>query len=415
MTEFIDTIIVGGGQGGLSVSNYLCQQERDHIILEKAHQAAQSWRKRWDSFTLITPNWMVRLPGAPYQGDDPDAFMTKDEIVTYFESYIKRFKLPIKYGVCVTGVKPDKNGYRVFTNKGDYAAKNVVIAVGIYQQPKMPPCYKNLTPEIQQIHTSEYKNPERLPPGAVLVVGSGQSGSQIAEELYQSGRKVFLSVGKAGRVPRRYRGLDSTRWMEKMGYFKRLVSELSSPKDKFAGSAHGTGKNGGHTINLHQFAKEGVILLGQVKDIDNETLLLKMNLNENLAKADQFEQDFVNEVDRYIESNKLDFPGERLPKFTEGFQAKEINKIDLKQAGIRTVIWATGYKFDFSWIQLPIFDEDGYPIQTRGVADYAGLYFIGLPFLHNGISGVIAGVGDDAAHIASVIDKTSQKKLLSFI
>ena len=415
MTKFIDTIIVGGGQGGLSVSYYLRQQGREHVIFEKAHQAAQVWRNRWDSFTLITPNWMVRMPGAPYQGDDPDAFMTKDEIVTYFESYIKRFKLPITYGVCVTGVKPDKNGYRVFTNKGDYEAKHVVIAVGIYQQPRMPSCYKKFPTEIQQIHSCEYKNPDLLPPGAVLVVGSGQSGSQIAEELYQSGRKVFLSVGKAGRVPRRYRGLDAARWMEKLGYFKRLVSELSSPKDKFAGSAHGTGKNGGHTINLHQFAKEGVILLGQVEDIKNDSLLLKMNLKDNLAKADQFEQNFVEEIDRYIESNDLDFPEERLPKFTDGYQAKEIKEIDLKQAGIRTVIWATGYKFDFSWVQLPIFDEDGYPIQARGVTEYAGLYFIGLPFLHNGISGVIAGVGDDAAHIARVIEKTSQKKFLSFI
>jgi len=410
MTEFIDTIIVGGGQGGLSVSYYLCQQGREHVIFEKSYQAAQVWRNRWDSFTLITPNWMVRMPGAPYQGDNPDGFMTKDEIVTYFETYIKHFKLPIKYGVRVTGVKPLKNGYRVLTNNGDYAAKNVVIAVGLYQKPKMPPCYKKLSSEIQQIHSFEYKNPELLPPGAVLVVGSGQSGSQIAEELYQSGRKVFLSVGAAGRVPRRYRGLDSARWMEKMGYYKRLVSELSSPKDKFAGSAHGTGKNGGHTINLHQFAKEGVVLLGQVKDIDNDTLLFKMNLKENLAKADQFEQDFVDEVDAYIDSQKLDIPGERLPKFTDGYQAKEINELDLKQAGIRTVIWATGYKFDFSWIQLPVFDEDGYPIQARGVTEYAGLYFIGLPFLHNGISGVIAGVGDDAAYIASVVEKSGIKK-----
>ena len=415
MTEFIDTIIVGGGQGGLSVSYHLCQQGREHLIFEKAHRAAQVWRNRWDSFTLITPNWMVRMPGAPYQGDNPDGFMTKDEIVTYFESYINRFKLPIKYGVRVTSIKPYNNGYRVFTNNGNYAAKNVVVAVGLYQKAKMPLCYKKLSAEIQQIHSSEYKNPEMLPPGAVLVVGSGQSGSQIAEELYQSGRKVFLSVGAAGRVPRRYRGLDVALWMEKMGYYKRLVSELSSPKDKFAGSAHGTGKNGGHTINLHQFAKEGVILLGQVKDIDNETLIIKMNLKENLAKADQFEQDFIDEVDQYIESHKLDFPDEQLPKFTEGYQAKEINKLDLKQAGIRTVIWATGYKFDFSWIQLPIFDDDGYPIQARGVTDYPGLYFIGLPFLHNGISGVIAGVGDDAAHIASVIEKTNQRKLQFFI
>lgn len=415
MTEFIDTIIIGGGQGGLSISCYLCQQGREHIILEKAHQAAPVWRKRWDSFTLITPNWMVRLPGAPYQGNDPDGFMTKEEIVAYFESYIKQFKLPIKYGIKVTSVEMNKKGYQILTNERDYTAKNVIVAVGLYQKPKIPPLYENLTDEIQQIHSSEYRHPEMLPPGAVLVVGSGQSGSQIAEELYQSGREVFFAVGSSGRVPRRYRGLDSTRWMEKLGYYQRTVKDLSSPKAKFASSAHASGKNGGHSINLHQFAREGVTLLGHVKDGENDILFLKKDLKESLAKADQFEQKFVNEIDDYIKSNQLDYPDEDLPKLTDGYAAEEIGELNLVEAGIRSIIWATGYKFNFDWIKLPAFDEDGYPIQTRGVTDYAGLYFIGLPFLHNGISGVIAGVGEDAAHIASVIEKTGQKKLLNFI
>jgi len=412
MTEYIDTIIIGGGQGGLSISYYLSMVGREHIIFEKAHQAAQVWRNRWDSFTLITPNWMVRLPGAHYQGDNPDGFMTKDEIVTYFTSYIQHFKLPINYGTTVISVERINNGYRVVTNKGNYAAKNVVIAVGLHQHPKIPPFHKKMSAEIQQIHSSEYRNPERLPPGGVLVVGSAQSGSQIAEELYQNGRKVYLSVSTAGRVPRRYRGLDSARWMEKMGYYRRTVDELSSPKDKFAASAHGTGKNGGHTINLHQFVKDGVILMGHVKDVDRKTLFLEKDLKENLAKADQFEAKFIREIDDYINENKLENPPESLPILQDGYEAEEITKLNLEQAGIRSVIWATGYQFDFRWIKLAAFDEDGYPIQERGVSQFAGLYFIGLPFLHTGISGVIAGVGDDAAHIASVIEKNGVRKLI---
>jgi len=413
MTKRIDTIIIGGGQAGLSTSYYLKDQGRDHIILEKANQAAQVWRNRWDSFTLITPNWMVRLPGSPYKNINPDGFMKRNEIVAYFESYIKQFKLPIRYGIQVTSVEPMGSGYCVSTDKGEYMSDNVIVAVGLYQRPKMPHFNKQLAPDILQIHSSEYKNPKSLPNGAVLVVGSAQSGSQIAEELYQNGRKVYLSVSGAGRVPRRYRGVDVTHWMEKMGYYKRTVDELESPKDKFGSSAHGTGKNGGHTINLHQFTKDGVVLLGRIEDVEEDCIFLSSDLNNNLAKADQFEINFVNEVDNFIKKNELDFPAETLPKLKDGYEVKEIRELNLNQSGIRSVIWATGYKFDFSWVKLPAFDEDGYPIQTRGVSEFAGLYFIGLPFLYSGISGVLAGVGADAAYIASVIDKSGHKRLIT--
>jgi len=317
---------------------------------------------------------MVRLPGSPYENKNPDGFMARNEIVSYFESYIKQFMLPVKFGIQVTSVKPIESGYCVSTDKAEYMSDNIVVAVGLHQRPKMPHFSKKLASDILQIHSSEYKNPDALPNGAVLVIGSAQSGSQIAEELYQNGLKVYLSVSRAGRVPRRYRGVDVTHWMEKMGYFKRTVDELESPKDKFASSAHGTGKNGGHTINLHKFAKDGVVLLGRIEDVEEDCIFLASDLHNNLAKADQFEINFVNEVDNYIETNELDFPTETLPKFINGYEVKEIRELNLHHTGIRSVIWATGYKFDFSWVKQPAFDEDGYPIQTRGVSEFAGLF-----------------------------------------
>ena len=410
MINRIDTIIIGGGQAGLSTSYYLKKQCREHIILEKADQAAQVWRERWDSFTFITPNWMIRLPGATYNGDDPNGFMRKDDVVQYFEKYIKNYRLPIQYGIGVRSVEFLGDGYLLRTTKGDFSASNVVIATGLHQKPKIPSFSKNLSADINQLHSNQYENPDSLPPGAVLVVGSAQSGSQIAEELYQGGRKVYLSVSTAGRVPRRYRGKDSYFWMEKMGYFDRPVEDLSSPTDKYAPSAHCTGKDGGHTINLHQFAKDGVVLLGHVKNIKEDQIFLASDLKENLADADQFEQKFIKEVDDYIESEGLDIPTEKLPKLTAGFESSEILELNVRKEGITSVIWATGFSFDFSWINLPVFDEDGYPKQDCGVSDYPGLYFVGMTFLCTGSSGLLAGVGRDAKHIARKIQVRSPKK-----
>ena len=405
MLKHINTIIVGGGQAGLSTSYYLKKQGWDHVIFEKSDQAANVWRNRWDSFTLITPNWMTRLPGAPYSGDNPDGFMGKEDVIQYFEDYIAKFQLPIRCGITVESATYLGDGYLLKTTDGNFRASNLVIATGLHQKPKIPAFSKNLTAGIDQLHSSQYKNPQSLRPGAVLVVGSAQSGSQIAEELYQSGRKVYLSVSNTGRIPRRYRGKDSYYWMEKMGYYVRTVDELSSPKDKFAPSAHCSGKDGGHTINLHQFAKDGVTLLGRVADIKGNWIMLASDLQENLAEADQFERDFTQEVDEYIESKGLDIPTETLPHMTDGFEKEEILEINARQEGITSVIWATGFSFDFSWIKLPVFDEDGYPIQDCGISDYPGLYFVGMTFLCTGISGLLAGVGADAKHIAAKIQE----------
>jgi len=404
MTEQVDTIIIGAGQGGLSTSYSLTQHGREHIILEQADKVAEAWRNRWDSFTLITPNWMVKLPGAEYQGNEPEGFTARDEVVAYFEEYIERFDLPIRYGIRVTSVDPVETGYLVSTNNGDFEATNVVIATGMYQEPKIPPFSTDLPAEIHQLHSNEYRNPELLPEGAVLVVGSAQSGCQIAEELYQSGRKVYLSVGSAGRLPRRYRDKDITLWFADIGFADMTVDQLQSPKAKFAGSAHGTGKDGGHTINLHKFARDGVVLLGHIQSVQEDRIVLAPDLKESLANADKFEADLIKRVDEAIEKLGLDAPIETLPDLRDGYEAELIQELDLKSAEITSVIWATGFKFDFSLVKLPAFDEDGYPVQKRGVTEYPGLYFVGLPFLHTSQSGLLSGVGYDAAHVASTIE-----------
>jgi putative flavoprotein involved in K+ transport len=410
MSEYVDTVIVGGGQAGLAVSYYLSQQGRAHTILELASQPAEAWRNhRWDSFTLVTPNWTVRMPGAEYQGDDPDGFMPRDEIVAYLEGYIERFRLPIRYGVRVSSVEPNGAGYLVHTNEATIKTSNVVIATGLFQKPRIPALSANLPVEIQQLHSSEYRNPAALPAGAVLVVGSAQSGGQIAEELYQSGRKVYLCMSGAGRGPRRYRGQDIVWWMDRAGFTSVTVDKLPSPKDKFASNPLVSGKDGGRTLNPHQFARDGVVLLGRMQGAQGGKITLAPDLKESLAKSDKFQADLLKRIDDYIEKAGLDVPQDTLPELRDGYDAEAITELDVQSAGISSVIWATGYTFDFGLVKLPVLDADGYPIQKRGVTDFPGLYFVGLPWLHTAQSGVFGGVGDDAAAIVADISGREHK------
>jgi putative flavoprotein involved in K+ transport len=404
MSEHVETVIIGGGQAGLAVSYYLSQQDRAHTILEQASQPAEAWRNhRWDSFTLVTPNWMLRMPGAEYQGEDLDGFMLRDEVVAYLEDYIERFRLPIQYDVRVTSVEQNGTGYLVHTGEATIEAANVVMATGFYQQPNIPPFSADLPEGVQQLHSSEYRTPAALPPGAVLVVGSAQSGCQIAEELYQSGRKVHLCVGNTGRGPRRYRGKDITWWMNEIGFMDLTADTLPSPKARFAASVQASGKDGGHSMNLHQFARDGVVLLGRMQGIQDGKITLGPDLMENLANTDKFEADLLKRIDDYVERVGLDVPQETLPKLEDGYDAEVITELDVQSAGITSVVWATGYRRDFGLVRLPVLDGDGYPVQNRGVTDCPGLYFVGLPWLHTVKSGLLFGVGDDAASIVSDI------------
>ncbi len=404
MLHEIDTVIVGGGQAGLAISYYLTQEGREHVALERAPAVANAWRnQRWDSFTLVTPNFQVRMPGAEYSGDDPYGFMSLAEVIEYFDNYIERFRLSVHCGVEVFSVERVGDRYVVRTSEKDYEAGSVVVATGLYQSPKIPPFSAEIPPSVVQLHSMGYKNPSTLPEGAVLVVGTGQSGAQIAQELYQSGRKVYLSIGSAGRVPRRYRGKDISDWFTRIGIFDTKVEELKSAADKFHPHPQISGKNGGQSLNLHQFARDGVILLGHVRDAHEGQLILAPDLQETLAAVDQFEIDALKKIDDYISRVGLAVPTENIPRFLAGYEQEEVTELNLQRLGISTVVWATGYAFDFSLVKLPVVDSDGYPIQKRGVTRYPGLYFLGLPWLYNRRSGILFGVGDDAAYLAAHI------------
>ena len=412
MTQKYPTIIIGGGQAGLSTSYHLTQRGQEHILLEQAAQAGNAWRNdRWDSFTLLTPNWSFRLPGAEYQGVAPDGFMKREEIVAAFEQYILRFQMPVQYGVKVSSVEPitDGPGYRVSTDEAVLDARNVVIATGLFQRPKVPAFSADLPAHISQLHSGRYRNPQALPPGAVLVVGSGQSGCQIAEELYLSGRAVYLCVGSAGRVPRRYRGKDVYEWLRLSGFLDRTVDKLPSPKAKYAANPHLSGRDGGRSLNLHQFARDGVVLLGRIQNGRAGRIWLASDLKENLARADKFEVEIVKLIDGLLLQTGMDAPLESLPVMRDGYEAEEIGDLDLLSVGITTIIWAIGYRFDFDMVRLPIFDSDGYPVQRRGVTDYAGLFFMGLPWLYKQKSGLLLGVGEDAEYIAEKIAGRERK------
>ena len=398
-------VVIGAGHAGLSASYFLTRAGVSHTVLE-AGSVGESWRsQRWDSFRLVTPNWTVRLPGAAYDGDDPDGFMPRDEFVSWLEAFARSFSAPIESSTMVTSVECGGEGeaFTIETNHGARSATHVVVSCGMYQNTRRPRAAHRMSPGVSQIDATNYRRPQDLREGAVLVVGAGQSGCQIAEELRESGRDVYLCVGRAGRVPRRYRGLDLSRWQVDMGIMDQTVDELDSPSDRFRGDPHVSGGRGGHTLNLHQFVRDGIRLLGSFKSADGHTVHLADDLDSNLARADDFCDAFCRSVDDYVARSGIDAPpaDERNSDFAGGAGAcpDSPDRIDLGRENIRTVIWATGFGFDFSWVRFPIFDEFGYPIQTRGVTAIDGLYFLGLKWLHTRKSGIIMGAEEDAGHV----------------
>lgn len=405
MAEQINTVVIGGGQAGLSISYYLTQQDHEHVILEK-NRIGETWRsRRWDSFTLVTPNRQMQLPGFPYDGDNPDGYLSREEIVQYLEDYAAMFNPPVRLGIEATAVKSNSGGegYKIETSAGVLSASNVVIATGTFQKPSIPEFSQKIAPQIVQIHSSQFQNSDTLPPGAVLVVGSGQSGCQITEELNQNGRKVYLCTSKVGRAPRRYRGKDFTKWLDQIGVLEDTVEDLDSPAERFSPNPHVTGKDGGHTINLHQFTRDGVTLLGRLSDASGSNIDINDDLMDNLAVADQFATEIKTGIDTFIEKAGIDAPETDHKELKDGYDCEVITELDLESEDISSIIWACGYDFDFSWIKFPIFDDFGYPIQKRGVTEQPGLYFLGLHWLHTLKSGLFYGVGDDAAHIAEHI------------
>jgi putative flavoprotein involved in K+ transport len=405
--ETIETIIVGGGQAGLATSYHLKQFGHEHIVFEAAEKAGNAWRNdRWDSFTFVTPNWTIQLPGAEYDGDDPDGYLPKEEIVAYFERYIEKYDLPVRFKTSVLEVAPMDGGrYQVRTEAGIYQAKNVVIATGSFQKAKIPAYSVNIPADVLQLHSGKYRNPNQLPDGAILVVGAGQSGLQIAEELYQSGRKVYLSTGFAPRAPRRYRGRDVFAWLVDAGFFEQTSDKLPSPKARFGANPQLSGKNGGHSLNLHQFARDGVTLLGHIAGAQDGRVTFKPDLKETLTRTDKAEKDICAMIDKYIEAKGIAAPQETVPELQDGYSAAEISELDLNAANINTIIWAIGYTFDYNLVKLPVTDEDGFPITQRGVTQYPGLYFVGMNWLSKRKSTLLLGVNEDVESVIAEMTK----------
>lgn len=405
MKQHYSVAIVGGGQAGLSISYCLKERGFDHIVFEK-NKIGYSWRtKRWDSFCLVTPNWQCRLPGYPYPGSDPNGFMQKDDIVRYIESYAASFAPPVKEGVEVTRVRwsEDEGVFELTTSIGNYTADQVVVASGSYHLPKIPKIAERLPENIVQVHSSAYKNPESLPDKGVLVVGTGQSGCQIAEDLHLAGKQVHLCVGGAPRSPRRYRGKDVVDWLDQMGYYDLSIDEHPQKEKVRAKANHYvTGRDGGREIDLRQFALEGMRLYGRLKTIGSTQLEFQGDLRQNLDQADAVAESIKASIDGFIEKHQIEAPTE--PPYTPVWQPEtEVLTLDYEQANIGAVIWCTGYQSDFSWIEVPVFDGKGYPGHERGVTGVRGFYFLGLPWLYTWGSGRFSGIARDASYLADYI------------
>ncbi len=398
-------IIVGGGQAGLSTSYYLKQQNIDYLILDRG-QIGDSWNKRrWDSFCLVTPNWQCRLPGFDYDGKDPKGFMVKDEIVAYIKRYVNSFHPPIKEHVEVYKVykKELQTIFTIETSIGVFTADKVVIAAGAYHTPNILPMSRNFGDDITQLHSSDYKNPNQCKDGAVMVVGSGQSGAQIAEDLHIAGRKVYLSVGTAPRAPRTYRGKDAVEWLEEMGYYDQPIESHPDPEEARHKTNHYlTGRDGGRDIDLRKLAKEGVVLKGQIKEVKQGVISFANDLKYNLDEADKTYNRIQNNIDVFIEKNNIIAPLEE--RYVADWEPSKLNEIDTIYAkeNIKTIIWCTGFKVDYSWIDFPkVFDKRGFPIYKRGISEEPGLCFIGLPWLHTWGSGRFSHVGQDAKYLVN--------------
>jgi len=402
-----DVVIVGAGQAGLSASACLAQRGIDHVVLEKSGIGA-SWRhQRWDSFCLVTPNWTVRLPGQEYAGPELHAFMSGAGFVTFLEEYAARFEIPIRQPVTATAAQQTEHGWHLETTAGSLDSRALIVATSNYQTPFIPDFAAAMPLQIKSLSAADYRNAAQLPPGRVLVVGSAQSGGQIVEDLMIAGREVILSVSHAGRAPRRYRGRDAIEWQDMIGFLDRPAAALDDPRKRFGGEPHLTGRDGGHTVSLQNFQAQGVRLIGRVEDIQGFTLYLKADLRDNMRAADRFAANFCGDVDSYIRRNGLTAPpddGEPAHAPIADFERyDEPVRLDLEEEGVSAVVWATGFRFDYAWIGADVFDAFGYPLTARGETAAAGLYFLGLNYLHSRKSGIIYGVGQDAEHVASRI------------
>jgi len=401
--EKIETLIIGSGQAGLAVSGHLRRRGMEHLVIERK-RIAERWRsERWDSLVANGPAWHDRFPDLEFKCDG-DAFATRDEIVQYFEDYARQIKAPVRSGIEVTALHRNPDGtFRAETSGGVIEARNVVSATGPFQKPIIP----QMVPEQQgvfQIHSAEYRNPAQLPEGAVLVVGAGSSGAQIADELQRAGRRVYLSVGPHDRPPRAYRGKDFVWWLGALGKWNARTLGPGMEHVTIAVS----GAHGGHTVDFRRLAHRGIILTGRTDGFSDGKMTFAPDLKANIDRGDANYLSVLDEADAHIVANKLDLPTEPDARKLEAMPDCALHPIlslDLKKEGVTSIIWATGYALDFGWIKFDVFDERGRPAHDRGVSKVPGLYFLGLPWLSRRASAFIWGVWHDADHVAEQIAK----------
>jgi len=411
----LDTVIVGGGQAGLGMSYFLQQQGIHHIVFEQG-RIGESWLSgRWDSFQLNTPNARNVLPGLSYDGSEPDGFWRTDKLVDYFQQYVHHFQLPVRMGVTVLSVEraKDQDDFIIKTTSRDQAdetvaSRSVVVAAGIQRIPKFPAIRAKLPDDIVQFHTSDYRTPQSLPAGAVVVVGGGQSGCQITEDLLAAGRTVYLCTSKVGRVPRRYRGRDLVEWWVDTKFWDVTYDSLPDKSISRAAQPQisGLGRYG-HTLSLQYLASQGVVILGRLLDVESGTLVLGDDAAAHVHFADEFSQRVKNDIDAYLQRMNITPPPlEDDPADVPDVETNcvsPLRQLNLHEADVRTVIWATGFTGDFSWIHLPVFDDQNKPIHKRGVSSERGLYFVGFPWLNSRKSGILYGIAEDAQYIAHAI------------
>ena len=404
----IPVAVIGAGIAGLATSYYLKKRNIDHIIVERG-EVANTWiNERWDNFYLVNPNWAIKIPEfgfgtSQFPSKNPDDFLSKNQTIELIKSYGKFIGSKIFENDSVNIIEKYKNKYRLDTSKRMIIADNVVLSTGAFGNYKVPKISSNLNQNIFQIHSAEYKNFNQLPPGGVMVVGSGQSGAQIAEDLLINGMDVSLALSKCGRRLRSYRGKDSSWWNYKMGLFDKTVDDVPF-ENRWKCSPHTSGANGGHEINLIDLSEKGLNLFGSVKESKDNKLIFNDDMFDNLKFSDDYALNWSKNVDEFIRKENLEAPIEKIfedsrLKSFENHKSLELNIMPK----IKSIIWATGFKYNYDWIDLNITNERGFPVHKRGVTNYDGFYFMGLQWMHTSKSAQFIGVGEDAEFIVNKI------------
>lgn len=401
MSKSIDVVIVGAGQAGLSLSHELAAAGIEHVVLERGRMG-EAWRRRWDSFCLVIPNWTVRLPGGPYHGDDPDGFMPKREIVDHLVSYARSFQAPVREGVNVFDLEMHGEGrFLLRTSSGELRARDVVLASGGYQKPHRPAAASQLPEWLHVIDAEGYTNPAALPPGSVLVVGSGQTGCQITEEVHEAGRDVALACGRAPWVPRRIEDRDTIAWLNETPFFDTTLADLPNPASRLLANPQMSGRRGGHDLHYRTLQARGVRLLGHLAGVADGRAHFASDLAESVAFGDARYADVCQAIRKACLSK-----GVRVPEMPPppSFDAASLKTLELGQVG--AVIFTSGFRPDYSsWVRLPqAFDEMGFPIQRDGSSTAVpGLHFMGVHFQRKRKSATFLGVGEDATVLAERI------------